>query len=344
MENKKKFLFNIIFLILVFGGTLYGVFHGEDLGEIVNILKTVNPLWIMAAVVCVVIFIWGESIIIYYMMHTLGIKLKKRTCFLFSSVGFFFSCITPSATGGQPAQIYFMKKEKIPIPVSTLVLMIVTITYKLVLVAIGVLLTLFGQGFINTYLYDVRHVFYLGTALNVFCVGAMLVLVFHPELARKILVRGLVVLEKLHLMRHKSSRLEKLNASMDQYRATAVYLKEHVRVLIEVFAITVFQRFALFIGTWFVYRAFGLSEYSALVIALLQGSISVSVDMLPLPGGMGISEKLFSIIFLPIFGSQLLLPGMILSRGLGYYTELIISALFTIVANFTIGKKRVKKC
>lgn len=344
MENKKKFLFNIIFLILVFGGTLYGVFHGEDLGEIVNILKTVNPLWIMAAVVCVVIFIWGESIIIYYMMHTLGIKLKKRTCFLFSSVGFFFSCITPSATGGQPAQIYFMKKEKIPIPVSTLVLMIVTITYKLVLVAIGVLLILFGQGFIHTYLYDVRHVFYLGTALNVFCVGAMLVLVFHPELARKILVRGLVVLDKLHLMRHKSSRLEKLNASMDQYRATAVYLKEHVRVLIEVFAITVFQRFALFIGTWFVYRAFGLSEYSALVIALLQGSISVSVDMLPLPGGMGISEKLFSIIFLPIFGSQLLLPGMILSRGLGYYTELIISALFTIVANFTIGKKRVKKC
>ena len=344
MENKKKFLFNIIFLILVFGGTLYGVFHGEDLGEIVNILKTVNPLWIMAAVVCVVIFIWGESIIIYYMMHTLGIKLKKRTCFLFSSVGFFFSCITPSATGGQPAQIYFMKKEKIPIPVSTLVLMIVTITYKLVLVAIGVLLTLFGQGFIHTYLYDVRHVFYLGTALNVFCVGAMLVLVFHPELARKILVRGLVVLDKLHLMRHKSSRLEKLNVSMDQYRATAVYLKEHVRVLIEVFAITVFQRFALFVGTWFVYRAFGLSEYSALVIALLQGSISVSVDMLPLPGGMGISEKLFSIIFLPIFGSQLLLPGMILSRGLGYYTELIISALFTIVANFTIGKKRVKKC
>ena len=36
MENKKKFLFNIIFLILVFGGTLYGVFHGEDLGEIAD--------------------------------------------------------------------------------------------------------------------------------------------------------------------------------------------------------------------------------------------------------------------------------------------------------------------
>lgn len=125
MENKKKTIFNVVFLLVVFVGTIYGVFHGEDLGEIAQIIKTVNPLWLIPGVVCVVVFIWGESIIIYYMMHTLGIRLKKRTCFLFSSVGFFFSCITPSASGGQPAQIYYMKKEKIPIPVSTLVLMIV---------------------------------------------------------------------------------------------------------------------------------------------------------------------------------------------------------------------------
>ena len=58
--------------------------------------------------------------------------------------------------------------------------------------------------------------------------------------------------------------------------------------------------------------------------------------------GMGISEQLFLRIFLPIFGSKLLLPGMLLSRGLGYYTELILSALLTIVANFTIGRN-VKK-
>lgn len=146
MENKKKTIFNVVFLLVVFVGTIYGVFYGEDLGEIAQIIKTVNPLWLIPGVVCVVVFIWGESIIIYYMMHTLGIRLKKRTCFLFSSVGFFFSCITPSASGGQPAQIYYMKKEKIPIPVSTLVLMIVTITYKLVLVVIGVALTIFGAG------------------------------------------------------------------------------------------------------------------------------------------------------------------------------------------------------
>ena len=343
MRNKKKAIFNTIFLILIFSITVYMVFKGEDLGEIIHTVRQADPVYLLISVVCVVLFILGESVIIFYMMRTLGAKVKMGHCALYSFVGFFFSCITPSATGGQPAQIYYMKKEKIPIPVSTLVLMIVTITYKMVLVVIGLGLMIFGRGFIRTHMYDIRHIFYLGTGLNVCCVASMLLLVFHPVLARSILVKGMELLEKMHLMRHKSTRIEKLNASMDQYHTTAVYLKDHMMVLVNVFAITLFQRFALFTATWFVYKAFGLSGTNAFVIILLQSVISVSVDMLPLPGGMGISEKLFSMIFEPVFGSALLIPGMILSRGLGYYTELLISAIFTIVANFTIGRNLRKK-
>ena len=67
--------------------------------------------------------------------------------------------------------------------------------------------------------------------------------------------------------------------------------------------------------------------------------ISVSVDMLPLPGGMGISEALFLRIFPSVF-QGMLLPGMILSRSLGYYSQLLISALFTIVAQLYYTLKR----
>ena len=344
MMSKKKGILNAVFLITVFAITIYAIFHGQDLGELFGYIRNTDYRYWLVAVVCVVFFICSESVIIYYMMRSIRQKIKLMHCFLYSFVGFFFSCITPSATGGQPAQIYYMKKEKIPIPVSTLVLMIVTITYKLVLVVIGVVVTFFGQGFIHKYLYDVRYVFYLGTGLNVFCVVTMLILVFHPVLARTILVKGMALLERMHLMKRKQSRLDRLNASMDQYRETAVYLKNHVKVLVNVFGITLFQRFALFTATWFVYKAFGLSGQSAWLIILLQSTISVSVDMLPLPGGMGISEKLFLVIFAPIFGTGLLLPGMILSRGLGYYTELLVSAVLTIVANFTIGKgKKVRE-
>lgn len=36
-------------------------------------------------------------------------------------------------------------------------------------------------------------------------------------------------------------------------------------------------------------------------------------------------------IFAPVFGT-VLLPAMVLSRGMGYYGELLVSAVFTIVA------------
>lgn len=342
MENKKKLFWEVVFLIVAFAGTVYGVFHGEDLGKSIRIIREVKKIYLLPAVACVVFFIWGESIIIHYLMRTLGTRLKKWTCFLFSSIGFFFSCITPSASGGQPAQIYYMRRKNIPIPVATLVLMIVTITYKAVLVLVGLAIIVFGQGFMHRYLTGILPVFYLGILLNVLCVGFMLILVFHTTLAQSLMEKGLGFLEKLHLMHYKQSRHEKLNAAMEKYKETAVYFKTHKHVVLIVLAITFAQRFALFLSTYFVYLAFGLSDYAVGTIVMLQAVISIAVDMLPLPGGMGISEKLFLTIFVPVFGAQLVLPGMILSRALSYYTELLLSALLTVLAHFTLGREQKK--
>ena len=338
MKSRKKIIFNGVFLAVVFALTIYGVFHGEDLSSMMDAIHRADKRWLIPGIALVAFFIWGESIIIWYMMRSSGIQLKKRTCFLFSSVGFFFSCITPSASGGQPMQIYYMKKEKISIPVSTVILMIVTITYKLVRVVIGIGIAIFGRGFLHKYLEGILPVFYLGLALNIFCVTFMTILVFHPLLAKAIMVKGMKLLERLHLVKKKDGRLKKLEDSMDTYRNTAAYLKNNPFVIVKVIGITFIQRMALFAVTWFVYQAFGLHGTGFWEILFLQAVISVSVDMLPLPGGMGISETLFLNIFSPVFGG-LLLPGMVLSRGLGYYGELLISAAFTVVAQLTIGKK-----
>ena len=75
----------------------------------------------------------------------------------------------------------------------------------------------------------------------------------------------------------------------------------------------------------------GLSGTGIWDIIFLQAVISVSVDMLPLPGGMGISESLFLKIFSPVFHA-VTLPAMVISRGLGYYSQLLISAFFTMAA------------
>lgn len=331
MQTKKKVIGNTILLAAVFALTVYGVFHGEDLGALKDSIMHADIRWLIPGVALVTFFIWGESIIIWYMMRTFQIHLKKRICFLFSSVGFFFSCITPSASGGQPMQIYYMKKERIPIPVSTVILMIITITYKLVLVVIGLGILFFGRGFLYHYLKEILPVYYLGLSLNVFCVSFMTVLVFHPVMAEKIIIAGTHIFEKLHLMKHGEERRRKLQASMEIYRETAAYLLGHKKVILNVILITFVQRMALFAVTCLVYRSFALNGTSMWDVVFLQAVISVSVDMLPLPGGMGISETLFLKIFASVFGS-LTLPAMVISRGMAYYSQILISALFTMTA------------
>ncbi len=344
MQQKKKIIGNMVFLSAVFALTVYGVFHGEDLGAMVSAMKQADVRWLIPGVFLVMFFIWGESIIIWFMMRSFHIYLKKRICFLFSSVGFFFSCITPSATGGQPMQIYYMNKEKIPVPFATVILMIVTITYKLVLVVTGLGILIFGQGFLHRYLEEILPVYYLGLFLNVFCVSFMTVLVFHPVLAESILLKVMDWMEKLHLMKRKETRRTKFQKSMQTYRETAAYLKEHKKIIVSVILVTFVQRFSLFAVTGMVYLAFGMSGTAMKDVVLLQAVISVSVDMLPLPGGMGISESLFLTIFVPVFAS-LTLPAMVLSRGLGYYSQLLISALFTMIAQiyYTIREQKCQK-
>ena len=331
MSDKKKNLLNGIFLLTVFALTIYSVFSGEDLSDIWDTISEASPVYLLMGVGCVIFFIWAESAILHYLLGTLGIKTKRRTCFLYSSVGFFFSCITPSAGGGQPAQVYYMRKNMIPVPVATVVLMVVTITYKSVLVVIGCLLAVFGQGFLNRYLYEVMPVYYLGLALNVVFCAAMLVLAFHTSLARDMVMRLLGLLEHFRFLKKKTYRTERLLLTMEHYNDTAALL-----------FLTFCQRLALFSVTYFVYRAFGLKGTAMITLVLLQSTISVSADMLPLPGGMGISEHLFLTIFDPIFYGDLLLPAMVLSRGIAYYVQLGFSAAVTMYAHITLVRKHRK--
>ena len=110
--SKKQTVFNLLFLVIVFGLTMYLVFRGKDIGDIISTARDADGRYLLLSLVCVVFFILGESVIIFYMMKTLGASVKMTHCALYSFVGFFFSCITPSASGGQPMQIFYMKKDK----------------------------------------------------------------------------------------------------------------------------------------------------------------------------------------------------------------------------------------
>ena len=78
-------------------------------------------------------------------------------------------------------------------------------------------------------------------------------------------------------------------------------------------------------------------------IVALQTMIALAIDVIPVPGGIGFSESCFLVLFDKIFGEQLIIPGMLLSRGITYYVLIVISAIITLIAHLTSGQKQIKE-
>lgn len=332
----------MLFFVLVIGITIYKVFEGESLASIWNHMSSANPWWLMLCLVMVLGFIYCESWIIRDLFAKLNIDTGRFECFLYSCVGFFFSCVTPSASGGQPAQMVYMKKKGIRIATSTSVLMWVTIFYKMVLVIIGLALIVFRLGFIQEYMGGWIWVFYLGILLNVGCVAIMLMLWIKSSWLES-MGRGLVfLLNKMHIVKKTEKWKKKLSSFISSYDEAFVALRGQIGVIIKAFLVTFLQRIMLFSITGFVYLAFGLEGTSVVDVIILQSVISIAVDMLPLPGGSGVSEHLFSVMFAGIFTGKLLIPAMVLSRGIAFYVQLLFCGAMTIVTHIYFSKKTWK--
>ncbi|MDE6209137.1 MAG: flippase-like domain-containing protein [Lachnospiraceae bacterium] len=338
--KDKKYIYNVLFLIVLMAGTGYFLLKDQEITEIIKYIKQADKGYLLLGFCLVIIYVSFESIIIHYLMKSLSYAVKFIHCLKYSFIGFFVSAITPSATGGQPAQLYYMSSDGISMAVSSLVLMVVTVAYKVVLLVLGILMFVIKFDFVMEHISNIALIMIYGVAVNLVVIGFLLFVIFKQSFAKKSIGKFILFLGKIKILKNHKKLLKKVINSISKYEDGAVYLKEHKVVFLVAFIITFIQRIALFAVTYAVYRAFGLTGYSVVEIVILQLIISIAVDNLPLPGGMGASEGIFIIFFREIFTSAYITAGLLLSRGLSYYLIIIMGGIITAFAQVT-RKKRV---
>lgn len=340
---KKKYLkvvINTLFLIAVFCVTAYIVFKDQEIEAVVDSIHRAKNSYILIGVILTLLYICSESFIIHYLLRKVKHGIGFIRCIIYSFVGFFFSAVTPSATGGQPVQIVWMKRDGVSVAVSTLVLMIVTAAYKTVLIIMCALAALFEWNFISEYASSIWFLIIIGIVCNVSFVLFLVIAIFRKSWLTSMVGKIVFWLGKHHIIKNRERWLKKAWKSLGKFDKSANYIKKNKSVLVNVLLVTVLQRLCLFSVTFVVYRAFGLHGKSAFEIIALQTIIALAVDSLPLPGAMGASESSFLIIFLTIFGEDFILPGMLLTRGITYYLMLIVSAVITFVSYLWASRKK----
>ena len=115
-------------------------------------------------------------------------------------------------------------------------------------------------------------------------------------------------------------------------------------IILRTFVVLTIQRIAIIAVPYFVYRSFGFHGYSFIQIFTTQLLLTLSVEMLPLPGSVGASESAFLILFGPIFTEDQIYSAILLSRGISFYLMLLLAGLYIIGLHFfyTFLDKRKK--
>ena len=240
-------------------------------------------------------------------------------------------------------QLYHMKKDGLKISESTVVLMTVAVLYKFVLVVIGLFMLLFGYHPLKNYLGSYMWLFYLGLLLNTVLVIFLLIVMFGPKLFHNIVTGVERFCVRFHLLKHSEERIEKLSGFAEKYRETVQFFAGHKGKIVAVTLFTVLQRCSVFFLTYLVYLGFHLKGTDALTVMMLQASVYIAVDMLPLPGAQGITELMYKSIFAGVFPGTFLTASMCVSRGINFYFLLITSAILTVIVYILEWKCSRKK-
>lgn len=338
-KKIKKTIRNLIVFILLIGLTFYLIFKDQNVLEILNIAVSVKKRYILVAIIAMCLYLLGETINITRILKELGEKSTFLRNIRYTLIGFFFSSITPAASGGQPMEIYYMHKEKIAVANSTLALLVHLTSFQIVTITLGILSTILHFEIVKS---GLIYLVVLGILLNSTALTLLAISIFSKRLSKGLINFAVKVL-KFFRIPNIEKKQESLEKELEKYQESAVYIKEHKKLMIKTLVTTFIQVIIYYSIPYWVYLAFGFTGYNFFQIVTLQAMLYATVSGIPSPGAVGVSEGSFIEIFKGVFPATMMNSAILLNRGASFYLFVIISAIITTITALKTKNYEVKE-
>lgn len=325
---KKAVIWTVLLLLLTVGVFAW-LLRGTDLAGLGAVLSRARPHW-LAAGACLVLGSLGcQAVNLRMLLRRCGQRISLWNSMRAVFIGFYFSGITPSASGGQPAQVWQLTRAGVAPGASAGALLLMQIAYQAVMIALGAAGLLLCGGALAGLHGETALLLYGFTAASV-VLALLSAALFSGAWLRRV-GKGLIgLLGRWRLVRDPDALCVRLERQMEQFDACAALLRRCRPLAARLLFVTLVQQLCLFSVPVTVYCALGLTGQPLWRLAAAQALLSIAVDTLPLPGAVGASESAFMAIQGLFFG-PLALPAMLLSRGLSFYGAMALSALVTAI-------------
>jgi uncharacterized protein (TIRG00374 family) len=322
--NIKNSLLYFGLFLLISAVTLYYIRRVFSQGSNLNIIFSFPNGILISLIVLLFSYFVIDALRLFFVLKTLNAEISFWNVYKLVFINIFISNITPLATGGGFAQVYFLQKKGIPLGKSSAAILIRTLLSATMLFLSVPLIVFRNQSMLNLLPGDYIFVYlaiFVGLYILIFYF-----LIFKVRLIMKLIYRVFYFLRSKHLITRK------------RFRKIIRYIFKHLQLFSEDLAFFI-QGKKIFVFLSFLFTIiFLVAEFSFSYLLLngmgyqvafskvltLQVLVVFIMYFAPTPGAAGIAEGGYSLLFARFVDQSDLFPLLFYWRFFSKYVGIFI--------------------
>lgn len=325
MKNLKKHSFILLLVTLL---VLYLVLK-DNFSQIMGLLLSMKLGYLLLAVIFIFLYWVFKSIAMDIVARHYSKSIKGFNIFKQIVITQFFNGITPFSTGGQPMQIYMLKKSNISLAKSTNIVMQDFMMYQVALVLYGIFAVIanYRFGFFES-VPLLRRLVFLGFLINTLVCLMVVILCFSKKTSKKIFDLCFKILSKIKFIKNPNEVREKWNNRLLEFQESADLFMRNKSLFLKGTILNILALTSYYIIPFFIILGMrDTTNMSVLNVIVSSAYTLVIGSFVPIPGGTGGIEYGFLKFFGNVNTGSTLSAMLLMWRFITYYLGMIIGGV-----------------
>ena len=331
-ENmKKKKLnqkLNIAILIII---TILVLFFSlkDDFNAVIEQILTANPFWLLVSLFLMASYFFLRSIDFFKLIQRVVPEYTLKKSIKLTITTQFFNAVTPFATGGQPFQVYMLKKDGVRIPEGTNIIIQNFILYQIALVTLGCVAVITNY-FCHFYkeIDVLKNLVTIGFTMNFLVIVGLFVISFGKKFNRKLLHFVIHILTKLKLVKDPDAKKKQWDSYFNRFHKGAKVLISDKKYFISAVGRNILALVCLYLVPLTVIYSMGdYTSINGFETIITSAYVMLIGSFVPIPGGTGGLEYGYVAFFGNFLGGATLKASMLIWRFFTYYLGMFAGAI-----------------
>lgn len=332
MKNKTL---NLSLLILALSIVLYFTLK-DNFSSIMHELSKVNILIFALAIFVFILSLMIKSVSLQIFIKEHKKNYSFKSAFCLTLIGQFLNGITPFSTGGQPFQVYLLKKDGHRISDSTSAMVKDSIAYQVALLIMGIFsitLNLVLKTIpVNS---SLTLLIIIGFLINIMVLLFLFMIIRMRKTTLSIINKLLLILNKIR--KKNTDQLKKrIEKGLDNFYNCYEELRKNKKQFIITVLTNVINLTLLYMIPYIIFKSLNTNTFDIMRSIMLTSFVMLMGNFVPIPGATGGIEYGF-IKFFGIFNTNIsvISGAMLLWRFVTYFFGMLMGFIMLIIKEGT---------